>query len=113
LELTVQKNLEEVPHTLMVVGVNVVVPLFEPGDEFGKAGQQRRQALYDPAFPYKCISEPFGFYLRKAPMPGVRLYSLARSRSNNQRLTRVSGSLPRACARAATWVIIAVFSDVS
>jgi hypothetical protein len=40
----------------MVVGVDVVVPLFEPRDEFGKTGQQRRQALYGLAFLYKRIS---------------------------------------------------------
>ena len=39
LELAVQKNFEEVPHTLMVVGVNVVVPLLEPRDELGNTGQ--------------------------------------------------------------------------
>jgi hypothetical protein len=61
------------------VSSDVIVPLFEPRDEFGNAGQQRRQTLYDAAFSYKCISEPFGFYLRKVPMPGVRLYPLARS----------------------------------
>ena len=44
----------------MVVGVDVVVPLFEPRDEFGKAGQQRRQALYDPAFLFHQLSVPGG-----------------------------------------------------
>jgi hypothetical protein len=39
LELAVQKNLEEVSHALVVVGVDVIVPLCEPRDEFGNAGQ--------------------------------------------------------------------------
>ena len=56
LELAVQKNLQEVPHALMVVGVDVVVPLFEPRDEFGNTSQQRRQALCYPASLYKRIS---------------------------------------------------------
>src|SRR5215510_10005884 len=60
LELAVQKNLEEVPHTLMVIGVDVVEPLFEPRDEFGDAGQQRRQTLYDPAFLFHQLSVPGG-----------------------------------------------------
>src|SRR6266516_7816352 len=60
LELTVQKNLEEVPHTLVVVGVDVVVPLFEPRDEFGDTGQQRRQAFYDPALLFHQLSIPGG-----------------------------------------------------
>ena len=72
------EDLEEVAHTLVVVGVDVVVPLLEPRDEFGNAGQQRCQALYDPVFLYKRISSPFGFYPKKSPMPGIRLYPLAR-----------------------------------
>ena len=53
-----QKNFEEVPHTLMVVGVDVIMPLFEPRDEFGDTGQQRRQALYYPAFLFHQLSVP-------------------------------------------------------
>src|SRR5205809_6251869 len=60
LELALQKNLEEVSHALVVVGVDVVVPLFEPWDEFGNASQQRRQALYDPAFLFHQLSVPGG-----------------------------------------------------
>ena len=56
LELALQKNLGEVPHAFVIVGVDVVVPRFEPRDEFGDTGQQRRQALDDPAFLYKRIS---------------------------------------------------------
>src|SRR5919108_3722066 len=60
LELALEKDLEEVPHALVVVGVDVVVPLFEPRDEFSKAGQQRRQALDDPAFLFHQLSIPGG-----------------------------------------------------
>ena len=60
LELAVQKNLEEIPHTLVVIGVDVVVPLFEPRNELGNADQQRRQALDDPAFLFHQLSVPGG-----------------------------------------------------
>ena len=51
-----QKNLKEISHALVVVRVNVVVPLFEPQDEFGNTSEQWCQALYGLAFLYKPIS---------------------------------------------------------
>ena len=37
LKLALHKNVEEIPHAFVVDGIDVVVPLFEPRHEFGKA----------------------------------------------------------------------------
>ena len=60
LELALQENVEELPHAFVVHRIDVVVPLFEPGHEFGKAEQQRLQTVDRPAFLFHHLGVPRG-----------------------------------------------------
>jgi len=49
-ELALQEDVEEVPHALVELRVEAVMPLLQPGDQLGQASQQGFQAFHRPAF---------------------------------------------------------------
>ena len=58
LKLSLQEEFEEITHALVEFGIDVVMPLLDPGNELRKSRQHGLQALCRPAFAFYELAVP-------------------------------------------------------